>query len=89
VYEDMAMFDCGTVVWTDEAKMRIATSTAEIARRLKVDHETANDLWERMASVCEVMATKGLCAYPGGEQSAQVIPEALDLIRTRAGALHD
>jgi hypothetical protein len=33
------------------------------------------------------MATRGLCAYPGGEQSVRVIPEVLEFIRTRAAAL--
>jgi hypothetical protein len=42
-----------------------------------------------MADVCEAMASEGLCAYPGGEQSVRVIPEALEFIRVRAEALPD
>jgi hypothetical protein len=39
-----------------------------------------------MSDVYEFMAGKGLCAYPGGEQSVSVIPEALEFIRSRAAA---
>jgi hypothetical protein len=48
---------------------------------------TANRLWEGLSDVYELMASQGLCAYPGGEQSALVIPEALGFIRSRAAAL--
>ncbi len=76
----------GAVDWTDEAKVRIAEATKKIVRRLEVDQETADRLWEGMAEVYEAMASKGLCAYPGGEQSVRVIPEALEYIRRRADA---
>jgi hypothetical protein len=89
VVEQMAMFRGGTVDWTDEAKVRIAEATKEIVRRLDVDEETANRLWEGMADVYETMASKGLSAYPGGEQSGRVIPEALEFIRRRADARPD
>jgi phytoene/squalene synthetase len=84
VAEQMTMGWAGAVDWTDEAKVRIAEATKEIARRLDVDEESANRLWEGMADVYEAMASKGLSAYPGGEQSVRVIPEALEFIRRRA-----
>jgi hypothetical protein len=87
VTEEMTMFWGGVVDWTDEAKVRIAEATKDIARRLEVDEETANRLWEGMADVYETMASKGLCAWPGGEQSVRVIPEALEFIRHRADAM--
>jgi hypothetical protein len=87
--EEMVMARGGTVDWTDEATLRIAEATEEIGRRLGVDAEAANGLWEAMADVCEAMASEGLCAYPGGEQSVRVIPEALEFIRVRAEALPD
>jgi hypothetical protein len=37
----------------------------------------------------EAKVREGLCAYPGGEQSVRVIPEALEFIRVRAEALPD
>jgi hypothetical protein len=77
----------GTVDWAPEAKVRIARATKEISRRLEVDKETADRLWEAMSDVYEVMAGQGLCAYPGGEQSVRVIPEALEFIRNRADAM--
>jgi hypothetical protein len=40
-----------------------------------------------MSDVYEFMATRGLCAYPGGEQSVRVIPEVLEFIRSRSAAL--
>jgi hypothetical protein len=40
-----------------------------------------------MSDVYEFMATRGLCACPGGEQSVRVIPEALEFIRSKAAAL--
>jgi nicotinamide mononucleotide (NMN) deamidase PncC len=89
VTEEMTMFWGGVVDWTDEAKTRIAEATREIVRRLEVDEETANRLLEGMADVYEAMATKGLCAYPGGDQSVRVIPEALEFIRRRENAVHD
>jgi hypothetical protein len=76
----------GTVDWTPEAKVRIAPATTDISRRLEVDEETADRLWEAMSDVYELMAGQGLCAYPGGEQSVRVIPEALEFIRSRADA---
>lgn len=84
VAEEMTMGWGGAVDWTDEAKVRIAEATKEIARRLDVDEETANRLWEGMADVYEALASNGLSAYPGGEQSVRVIPEALAFIRRRA-----
>jgi hypothetical protein len=84
VAEQMTMGWGGAVDWTDEAKVRIAEATKEIAQRLDVDEESANRLWEGMADVYEVMASKGLSAYPGGEQSVRVIPEALEFIRRRS-----
>jgi hypothetical protein len=72
----------GVVDWTPDAKVRIAEATDEISRRLEVDDETANRLWEGMSDVDELMAIKGLCAYPGGEQSVRVIPETLEFART-------
>ena len=77
----------GVVDWTPEAKLKIAQATEEIRRRLELDEETADRLWEGMSDVYEYMAVKGLCAYPGGEQSVRVIPEALEFIRSRAAAL--
>lgn len=76
----------GVVDWTPEAKVKIAQATKEISRRLEVDEETANRLWEGMSDVYELMAGQGLCAYPGGEQSVRVIPEALEFVRSRAAA---
>jgi hypothetical protein len=84
---EMMMASGGVMDWTDEAKIRIAEATKEISRRLGVDEETANRLWEGMADVYEAMAGKGLSAYPGGEQSVRVIPEALEFIRRRADAV--
>ena len=77
----------GVMDWTDEAKVRIAQATKEISQQLEVDEETADRLWEGMSDVYELMAAHGLCAYPGGDQSVRVIPEALDFIRSRAAAL--
>jgi hypothetical protein len=77
----------GVVDWRPEAKVKIAHATEEISRQLEVDEETGERLWEGMSDVYELMAAKGLCAYPGGEQSVRVIPEALEFIRTRAAAL--
>jgi hypothetical protein len=77
----------GEVDWTPEAKLTIAQATKEIGRQLEVDEATADRLWEGMNDVYEFMATRGLCAYPGGEQSLRVIPEALQFIRSRAAAL--
>jgi|Tabmets5t2r1_1033131.scaffolds.fasta_scaffold61735_2 hypothetical protein len=79
----------GEMDWTPEAKVKIAQATKEISRRLEVDEETANRLWEGMSDVYELMASQGLCAYPGGEQSLRVVPEALEFIRSRAAALPD
>ena len=73
--------------WTPEAKVKIAQATREISLRLEVDEATADRLWEGMSDVYEFMATRGLCAYPGGEQSVRVSPEALEFIRSRAVAL--
>ena len=87
--EEMVMGWGGTADWTDEAKVRIAEATADIGKRLRVDAETANRLWEAMADAYETMASKGLCAYPGGEQSKRVIPEALEFIRGRAEGVPD
>ena len=77
----------GTVDWTPEAKVKIAQATTEISRRLEVDEETADRLWEAMSDVYELMASQDLCAYPGGEQSVRVIPDALEFIRGTASAL--
>ena len=77
----------GAVDWTPEAKVRIAEATKEISRRLAVDEASAERLWEEMSHVYEFMAARGLCAYPGGEQSVRVIPEVLEFIRNRAAAL--
>jgi hypothetical protein len=87
VASEMQMMWGGVVDWRPEAKVRIAQATKEISRRLDVDEETGERLWEGMSDVYELMAAKGLCAYPGGEQSVRVIPEALEFIRTRAVAL--
>jgi hypothetical protein len=87
VASEMQMGWGGVVDWTPEAKVKIAQATKEIGRRLEVDEETADRLWEGMSDVYEFMAGKGLCAYPGGEQSVPVIPEALEFIRSRAAAL--
>jgi hypothetical protein len=76
----------GVVDWTPEAKVKIAEATKEIGRRLEVDEEIADRLWEGMSDVYELMAGQGLCAFPGGDQSVRVIPEALEFIRTRAAA---
>jgi hypothetical protein len=73
--------------WSPEAKVKIAQATKEISRRLEVDEETANRLWEGMSDVYELMAGHDLCAYPGGGQSVRVIPEALEFIRMRADAM--
>jgi hypothetical protein len=87
VVSEMQMGWGGVVDWTPEAKVKIAQATREISRRLEVDEATADRLWEGMSDVYEFMATRGLCAYPGSEQSVRVIPEALEFIRSRAGAL--
>jgi hypothetical protein len=87
VASEMGMMWGGEVDWTPEAKVKIAQATKEISRRLEVDAETANRLWEGMSDVYELMAGRGLCAYPGGEQSVRVIPEALEFIRSRAATL--
>jgi hypothetical protein len=84
---EMMMASGGVVDWRPEVKARIAESGKEVARRLGVDEETANRLWEGMADVDETMAGKDLCADPGGEQSLRVIPEALEFIRRRADAV--
>jgi hypothetical protein len=68
-------------------EVKIAQATKEISRRLDVDEATADRLWEGMSDVYEFMATRGLCAYHGGEQSVRVIPEALEFILSRAAAL--
>jgi hypothetical protein len=87
VASEMDMGWGGTVDWTPEAKVRIARATTDISRRLDVDEETANRLWEAMSDVYELMASQGVCAYPGGEQSVRGIPEALEFIRSRSDAL--
>ena len=87
VVSEMQMGWGGVVDWTPEAKVKIAQATKEIRRRLEVDEETADRLWEQMSDVYEFMATRGLCAYPGGEQSVRVIPEVLEFIRSRSAAL--
>jgi hypothetical protein len=87
VASEMGMMWGGEVDWTPEAKVKIAQATKEISRRLEVDEETANRLWEGMSDVYELMAGRGLSAYPGGEQSVRVIPEALEFIRSRAATL--
>jgi hypothetical protein len=58
---EMQMSWGGVVDWTPDAKVRIAEATDEISRRLEVDDETANRLWEGMSDVYELMAIKGLC----------------------------
>jgi hypothetical protein len=87
IASEMHMGWGGVVDWTSEAKVKIAQATEEINRRLEVDEETANRLWEGMSDVYELMAGQGLCAFPGGEQSVRVVPEALEFIRSRAAAL--
>ena len=87
VAREMQMGWVGEVEWTPEAKVKIAQATSEIRRRLEVDEETADRLWEAMSDVYELMASQGLCAYPGGEQSVRVIPEALEFVRSRADRL--
>jgi hypothetical protein len=70
----------GTVDWAPEAKVRIARATKEISRRLEVDEETADRLWEAMSDVYELMAGQGLCAYPCGARhprGAGVHPEQI------------
>jgi hypothetical protein len=89
VASEMQMMWGGVVDWRPEAKVKIAQATKEISRRLEVDEETGNRLWEGMSDVYELMAAKGLCAYPGGEQSVRVIPEALEFIRSRAAPKGD
>ena len=64
----------GEVDWTPEAKVKIAQATQEISRGLDVDEATADRLWEGMSDVYEFMAIRGLCAYPGGEQSVRSPP---------------
>jgi hypothetical protein len=87
VASELQMMWGGVVDWTPEARVKIARATKEISRRLGVDEDTADRLWEGMSGIHELMAGKGLCAYPGGEQSVRVIPEALEFIQTRAAAL--
>jgi hypothetical protein len=89
VASEMQMMWGGVVDWRPEAKVKIAQATKEISRRLEVDEETGNRLWEGMSDVYELMAAKGLCVYPGGEQSVRVIPEALEFIRSRAASKGD
>jgi hypothetical protein len=40
-----------------------------------------------MSDVYELMAARGMCAFPGGEQSVNVISDALRYNRRRAAAL--
>jgi hypothetical protein len=87
VASEMDMGWVGTVDWTPEARVRIAQATIDISRRLEVDEQTADRLWEAMSDVYELMASQGLCAYPGGDQSVRGIPEALEFIRSRSDAL--
>jgi phytoene/squalene synthetase len=87
VASEMQMMWGGEVDWRSEAKVKIAQATKEISRRLDVDEETANSLWEGMSGVYELMAAKGMSAFPGGVQSVNVIPEALEYIRRSAAAL--
>jgi hypothetical protein len=87
VASEMQMMWGGVVDWRPEAKVKIARAIKEISRRLEVDEETGERLWEGMSDVYELMAAKGLCAYPGAEQSLRVIPEALEFVRRRAAAL--
>jgi hypothetical protein len=61
----------GVVDWRPEAKVKIAHATKEISRHLGVDEETGNRLWEGISDVCELMAAKGLCAYPGGAKERE------------------
>lgn len=75
VASEMEMMWGGVVDWRPEAKVKIAQAAKEISRRLEVDEETADRLWEGMSDVYELMAGKGLCAY-GVDQSVRVIPEA-------------
>jgi hypothetical protein len=89
VASELQMMWGGVVDWRPEVKVKIAQATKELSRRLGVDEETADHLWEGMSAIYELMAGKGLCAYPGGEQSVRVIPEALEFIRTRAAAVPD
>jgi hypothetical protein len=44
----------GVVDWTPEAKVRIAEATKEISRRLEIDEETADRLWEGMKGRTDV-----------------------------------
>jgi hypothetical protein len=87
VASEMQMMWGGVVGWRPEVKVKIARAIKEISRRLEVDEETGERLWEAMSDVYELMAAKGLCAYPGGEGSVRVIPEALEFVRSRAAAL--
>lgn len=84
---EMQMGWGGVVDWAPDAKVRVVKATEEIGRRLQVDDDTASRLWEGMSDVYELMAARGLCAYPGGQQSVRVVPETLEFVRNRAAAL--
>jgi hypothetical protein len=50
VASEMRMMWAGEVDWTADAKVKIAEATEQISRRLDVDEETANRLWEGMTA---------------------------------------
>lgn len=83
VASEMQMMWGGVVGWRDDKEVKMAQATKEISRRLGVDEETAEQLCEWMSYVYGLMATQGLCAYPG-DQPVHAIPEALEFLRTRA-----
>jgi hypothetical protein len=64
VVREMEMGRGGTVDWTDEAKVRIGQATKEIARRLEVDEETSNVLWEGMSTSTSSWRAKACVPTP-------------------------
>jgi hypothetical protein len=86
VASEMQMMWGGVVGWSDDKKVKMAQATEDVSRRLGVDEETAEQLCEWMSFVYGLMASHGLCAYPG-DQPVRVIPEALEFMRSRAAAV--
>ena len=61
----------------------MAQASKEISRRLEVGEETADQAVRMESYVYGLMATQGLCPYPG-DQPVHVIPQALEFVRIRA-----
>ena len=76
----------GVVDWTPDAKVRIAEATDEISRRLEVDDETANRLWEGMSDVYELMAIGWPVRKPLKLGESQVTRETIRRMTTSANS---